>query len=76
MRGVLAGLKECFISDTFTTIPIVPINIAKRHNLTIKPTDPDQPGCELTSGHDMEMMGQIDFFVKMDSLKRITSSTV
>ena len=39
--------------------------------MTIKPTDPDEPGCESASGHDMEIMGQVVFFVRMDSLKRI-----
>ena len=70
-RGVLAGPKECFIPDTGTTVPIIPMNIAKRHNLTIKPTDPDEPGCESASGHDMEIIGQMEFFTKFDSLKRI-----
>ena len=70
VRGVLAGPKECFIPNMGMTIPIFPINIAKRHNLTIKQTDPDEPGCELASGHEMEIMGQVEFFIKIDSLKK------
>ena len=70
-RGILAGPKECFIPDTGTTVPIIPINIAKRNNMKINPTDSDEPGCESASGHDMEIMGQVEFFAKFDSLKRI-----
>ena len=45
-EGLLSGLKECFILNTSTTVPIVPINIAKRNNLVNKPTDADEPGWE------------------------------
>ena len=50
-----------FIADSGTGIPILPIEIANEHGLVVGEPDPDEPGCESATGHDMEIIGQTEF---------------
>ena len=61
--------REKFIADSGTGIPIVPIEIATKHELKVVDPDRDEPGCNSASGHDMKIVGQTDFWVKFDNLK-------
>jgi len=61
--------RERFCADSGTGIPIIPIEIVEEHELAWQQVDPDKPGCESASGHDMEIVGQTEFWVKFDNLK-------
>ena len=58
-----------FVADSGTGIPIIPIELVKRHELEWEEVDPDEPGCESASGHDMDIIGQCTFWVKFDNMK-------
>ena len=50
-----------FIADSGTGMPIIPIEIAEDQGLEVRDTDPDEPGCNSASGHDLEIIGQTEF---------------
>ena len=60
-----------FIADSGTGIPIIPIEIAEEHGLEIRDTDPDEPGCIGATGHDLEIVGQTEMYVKMETMKKV-----
>ena len=60
-----------FIADSGTGVPIIPIEIAEDHGLEVRDTDPDKPGCIGASGHDLEIIGQTEFWVKLEVMKRV-----
>ena len=62
-----------FTADSGTGIFIIQVEIANEHELEIREVDPDEPGCESATGHDMEITGQTEMFVKMELLKKNTA---
>ena len=56
-----------FIADSGTGIPIIPIEIADEHDLEVRDVHPDEPGCIGATGHDLEIVGQTEMYVKMET---------
>ena len=71
MKSKTTSRRLRFIADSGTGIPILPVEIAKEHNITVYNVDPDEPGCYGASGHDLEIIGQCHINVKIEGMKNV-----
>ena len=58
LLGRSSNKKEIFIADTGTSVIIIPVNIARRNEITWTKTDPDEPQYQGITGVDIDVMGQ------------------
>ena len=71
MKSKISSRRLRFIADSGTGIPIVPVEIANEHDITVYEVDPDKPGCYGASGHDLEIIGQCHINVKIEGMKNV-----
>ena len=67
--GKMGNKKEVFIADTGKSIPVCPINLARKNGIQWRELDHDEPEYSGVTGTEFTILGQADIKVAFTALK-------
>ena len=69
LLGKSSNKKEVFIADTGTSVPILPVNIARRNGISWTPVDEDEPQYSGVTGCQVDVIGQANAWSVFDNVR-------
>ena len=75
MKGRVLGRStnknETWVVDSGTSVPIIPVNIAKINGIKWRALNPDEPNYSGVTGTKFTILGQTNIWIKFKNIKKI-----